>query len=82
MVALSRGTALSASPPPLLPRRRRPDTSKDAPKGAAVTVLKAAKFCFSNIVEVSGCDPREETAIRRSGRPSRSREIWPMPAIP
>jgi HlyD family secretion protein len=42
-----------------------PDTSKDAPKGAAVTVLKAAKFCFSNIVEVSGLViPREETAIR------------------
>jgi HlyD family secretion protein len=42
-----------------------PDTSKDAPKGAAVTVLRAAKFCFSNIVEVSGLViPREETAIR------------------
>jgi HlyD family secretion protein len=42
-----------------------PDTSKDAPKGAAVTVLKAAKFCFSNIVEVSGLViPREETAVR------------------
>jgi hypothetical protein len=25
-----------------------------APKGAAVTVLKAAKACFSDIVEVSG----------------------------
>ena len=37
----------------------------DAPKGAAVTVLKAAKFCFSDIVEVSGLlIPREETAIR------------------
>ena len=32
-----------------------------APKGAAVTVLKAAKACFANIVEVSGTIiPREE----------------------
>jgi multidrug efflux pump subunit AcrA (membrane-fusion protein) len=37
----------------------------DAPKGAAVTVLKAAKACFSNIVEVSGIViPREETSVR------------------
>jgi HlyD family secretion protein len=37
----------------------------DAPKGAAVTVLKAAKSCFSAIVEVSGIViPREETAVR------------------
>ena len=41
------------------------DAPKDAPKGAAVTVLKAAKSCFSNIVEVSGIIiPREETAVR------------------
>lgn len=37
----------------------------DAPKGAAVTVLKATKSCFSDIVEVSGIlVPREETAVR------------------
>ena len=37
----------------------------DAPKGPAVTVLKAAKSCFANIVEVSGIIvPREETAVR------------------
>jgi multidrug efflux pump subunit AcrA (membrane-fusion protein) len=37
----------------------------DAPKGAAVTVLKAAKSCFANIVEISGIViPREETAVR------------------
>src|SRR5258708_794141 len=37
----------------------------DAPKGAAVTVLKAAKACFNNIVEVSGIViAREETAVR------------------
>jgi multidrug efflux pump subunit AcrA (membrane-fusion protein) len=41
------------------------DASKDAPRGAAVTVLKAAKSCFDDIVEVSGFVlPREETAVR------------------
>jgi len=42
---------------------RADDTA--APKGAAVTVLKAAKQCFSAIVEVSGIlIPKEETAVR------------------
>jgi HlyD family secretion protein len=37
----------------------------DAPKGATVTVLKAAKSCFNAIVEVSGIlIPREETYVR------------------
>ena len=37
----------------------------DTHKGAAVTVLKAAKSCFSAIVEVSGIViPREENAVR------------------
>jgi HlyD family secretion protein len=37
----------------------------DAPKGPAVTVLKAAKSCFSDIVEVSGIVlAREETMVR------------------
>jgi HlyD family secretion protein len=37
----------------------------DGPKGAAVTVLKAAKSCFAAIVEVSGIViPREETSVR------------------
>ncbi len=37
----------------------------DAPKGATVTVLKAAKSCFSDIVEVKGIViAREETAVR------------------
>jgi HlyD family secretion protein len=41
------------------------DAPKDGPKGAAVTVLKAAKSCFSAISEVSGIIiPREETAVR------------------
>src|ERR1700726_417202 len=47
-----------------------PDAPKDGPKGAAVTVLKAAKFCFPNIVEAFGLIiPREETMVRpeRSG---------------
>ncbi|MGB8402376.1 efflux RND transporter periplasmic adaptor subunit [Bradyrhizobium sp.] len=36
-----------------------------APKGAAVTVLKATKFCFANNVEVSGIViPRDETQVR------------------
>ena len=40
-------------------------TDDAAPKGSAVTVLKASKFCFGNIVEVSGVViPREETAVR------------------
>ena len=41
------------------------DEPEAAPKGAAVTVLKATKFCFGNIVEVSGIVmPREETQVR------------------
>jgi HlyD family secretion protein len=37
----------------------------DAPKGQTVSVLKAAKSCFDNIVEVSGIImPREETSVR------------------
>src|ERR1700692_3550291 len=37
----------------------------DAPSGATVTVLKAAKACFGDIVEVSGIViAREETAVR------------------
>ena len=41
------------------------DAPKDTPKGAAVTVLKAVKSCFSNIVEVSGIlIAKQETAVR------------------
>ena len=37
----------------------------EAPKGAAVSVVKATKACFPNIVQVSGIViPREETAVR------------------
>jgi HlyD family secretion protein len=39
--------------------------AKDAPQGAAVTVLKASKFCFPNLVEAFGIlIPREETFVR------------------
>jgi multidrug efflux pump subunit AcrA (membrane-fusion protein) len=41
------------------------DDAEAQPKGAAVTVLKAAKACFANIVEVSGTIiPRDENQIR------------------
>ncbi len=54
----------------LLTLAARPTLAADedteaAPKGAAVTVLKAAKACFGNMVEVSGTIiPREETQVR------------------
>lgn len=39
--------------------------ANDAPQGAAVTVLKATKSCFPNIVEAFGfIIPREETMVR------------------
>ncbi|GLR92078.1 efflux RND transporter periplasmic adaptor subunit [Bradyrhizobium iriomotense] len=45
-----------------LPARAADD---EAPKGPAVTVLKAAKSCFSDIVEASGTIiAREETSVR------------------
>ncbi|MBV8927383.1 MAG: HlyD family efflux transporter periplasmic adaptor subunit [Bradyrhizobium sp.] len=38
---------------------------EEAPKGEMVSVIKATKSCFANIVEVSGIVmPREETAVR------------------
>jgi HlyD family secretion protein len=41
------------------------EETEAAPKGAAVTVLKAAKACFANTVEVSGnIIPRDETQVR------------------
>jgi HlyD family secretion protein len=44
---------------------RAADDAEAAPRGAAVTVFKAAKSCFDNIVEVSGIViPREETQVR------------------
>jgi HlyD family secretion protein len=44
---------------------RADDEADAAPKGSAVTVLKATKTCFDAIVEASGIlIPREETAVR------------------
>jgi HlyD family secretion protein len=44
---------------------RAADDTEAAPKGAAVTVLKATKSCFANTVEVSGTIiPRDETQVR------------------
>jgi HlyD family secretion protein len=41
------------------------DEAEAAPRGATVTVLKASKFCFGNIVDVAGIVmPREETEVR------------------
>src|SRR6266403_651417 len=41
------------------------DEADAPPRGPAVTVLKATKSCFGNIVEVSGTIiPREETQVR------------------
>lgn len=43
----------------------RADDAEAAPKGSAVTVLKASKACFPAIVEVSGIvRARDETAVR------------------
>jgi HlyD family secretion protein len=56
---LAGALALAAQPAPAA------DEAEAGPKGATVTVLKATKFCFDNIVEVSGIViPREETAVR------------------
>ncbi len=49
----------------LIAPRSHAEEAEAPPKGAAVTVLKASKFCFGNNVEVSGILlPREETAVR------------------
>ncbi len=63
---LIKAAALLALASPALAADEPPEA---APKGAAVTVFKAAKACFNNIVEVSGIlIPREETSVR-SERP-------------
>jgi HlyD family secretion protein len=56
------------------------DDPETAPKGAAVTVLKAAKACFANIVEVSGTlMPKEETAVRSERQGLKVTEILADP---
>jgi HlyD family secretion protein len=48
-----------------LPALAADNPDADAPKGPSVTVLKAAKSCFSNLVEVTGIVlAREETSVR------------------
>ena len=52
----------------------------DAPKGATVTVLKAAKACFGDIVEVTGIVlAREETAVRPDRQGLKVAEILAEP---
>jgi HlyD family secretion protein len=61
LAALLVGTSLCLAAPAALAA----DEADAPPKGAAVTVLKAAKSCFGNIVEVSGTViAREETQVR------------------
>jgi multidrug efflux pump subunit AcrA (membrane-fusion protein) len=57
--------ALSALAFCIAPQPCRAADDANAPKGAAVTVLKAAKQCFAAIVEVSGILlPKDETSVR------------------
>jgi HlyD family secretion protein len=56
------------------------DDPSPLPQGMAVTVLKTAKSCFSDIVEVSGLiRPREETAVRPERFGARVTEILAEP---
>src|SRR4051794_41983057 len=49
----------------LLSAQPAPAADDDAPKGPAVTGLKVAKSCFSDIVEATGTIiAREETSVR------------------
>ena len=61
-------TCIPRPSPPLLAlglQCRGVAADEDAPKGPAVTVLKVAKSCFSDIVEATGSIiAREETAVR------------------
>jgi HlyD family secretion protein len=62
--ALIGASLLCLAAPPALQSALAADEA-DAPKGPAVSVLKAAKSCFNNIVEVSGIIlPRDETNVR------------------
>ena len=57
--------------------------AEEAPKGAAVTVLKAAKSCFDDIVEVSGIVlAREETAVRPDRPGLKVADVLADPATP
>ena len=55
---------------------RAADEAESAPRGPAVTVLKAAKFCFNNNVEVSGIMmARDETQVRPERQGAKFSEI-------
>lgn len=57
--------ALAAAIVLAVPARAAGEDGGDGPKGATVTVLKASKTCFNNLVGVSGILlPREETSVR------------------
>ena len=76
LVAVAAAIAFAASPS-LAADDAAP---KDAPKGATVTVLKAAKFCFPAIVEASGIIiPREETMVRPDRPGAKVAEIMAEP---
>ncbi len=56
------------------------DNPKDAARGASVTVLKAAKYCFPAIVEASGTIiAREETMVRPERQGLKVSEILAEP---
>jgi HlyD family secretion protein len=55
---------------------RSADEADGAPRGPAVTVLKAAKYCFNNNVEISGVVlAREETSVRPERQGAKVAEI-------
>ena len=57
-----------------------PAAATEGPQGAAVTVLKATKFCFPNVVEAFGTlVPREETFVRPERPGLRVAEIMAEP---
>src|SRR5262245_9975162 len=52
------------------------EEGEGAPRGPAVTVLKAAKYCFNNNVEVSGIVlAREESSVRPERQGAKVTEI-------
>src|SRR3974390_147879 len=78
------GRPVTGPPPPspALPAEET-EVPKGAPKGATVTVLKAAKFCFPAIVEASGIIiPREENMVRPDRPGLKGAEIPAEPGDP
>jgi len=70
--ALFAAVLIAFAAPPV----RAADEAETAPRGPAVTVLKAAKFCFNNNVEVSGIMmARDETQVRPERQGAKVSEI-------